>query len=128
MCGLFNNISKSSKAVSCKVYMKWFHFKCTDLSAEKLTKIGKHSLKWACIICVSNDIREGEVEDAEAIHVEVIQEINSLSEVTKTLNEDLTSANEEIKYLRSHSVQLKNLAKKTRNNRNIGKTIRVKYK
>lgn len=35
-----------------------------------------------------------------------------MSEVTKTLNEDLTSANEEIQYLRSHSVQLEHLVLK----------------
>lgn len=106
------NVSKSRKAILCKVCMKWFHFKCTDLSAEEVTKIGKNSLKWACIRCVSNDISEGEVEDAEAISVEVIQEINSLSEVIKTLNKDLTSANKEIQNLRSHSVQLENLVLK----------------
>lgn len=63
-------------------------------------------------LLISNDISEDEVEDAEAIHVEVIQEINSLSEVIKTLNKDLTSANKEIQNLRSHSVQLDNLVLK----------------
>lgn len=44
--------------------------------------------------------------------MEVIQEINSLSEVIKTLNKDLTSANKEIQNLKSHSVQLENLVLK----------------
>lgn len=106
------NVSKSSKAVVCKVCMKGFHFKCTDLSAEEFTKIGKNSLKWAFISFLSNDISNGEVEEAETIHVEVIQEINSLSEVIKILNKDLTSANKEKQNLRSHSVLLENLVLK----------------
>lgn len=112
-CGsCLSNVSKNTKAVLCKVCMRWFHFKCIDLSVEEFTKIGKNTLKWACASCLSNDLSEGEEEVAEAVHGDAVQEINSLNELIKTLNEDLTSANNEIQNLKRHTVQLESMVLK----------------
>lgn len=106
-CGLcLKSTCKGAKAVLCREnYLRWYHLKCKSLSNDSLKKIGKLNILWGCDECVetgsNKSINEvcSEISDVNMDKlIKVLKEQLKSSEfVIKTLNEDLLTAQTEIK-------------------------------
>lgn len=102
------NITKSSKSVCCRGgCLDWFHLRCTVLSDADFVRIGKSQKKWACDSCTTSCTDQDNFDnDVTNVNSDLVQELESLNSIVKTLNEDLLVANKEIESLRKHNSNL----------------------
>lgn len=109
-CGTCGNDTSKTKSVLCRgMCGKWHHLKCTDLTLEEFEKIYKSKVKWFCSKCFSADVTKYQEEETDSVNSDLTLELESQTEIIRTLNKDLSQAYEEIRKLKTHTVQLETL-------------------
>lgn len=118
-CGFCqNNVTKTAKAVQCSKCNKWYHFKCTDLTASDYEKLKVSKKSWDCNSCTTAVLNlvgkiDGSVENLDM----TVDDLNKILEeqlvqndtLVNSLNEDLVKMNEQVNKLREEKNALQNL-------------------